>query len=65
MREKQYIPIPPERIAAVRRLRNISQAALGDAIKKSQVHISNFERGKATLTRADEKIISRVLGLGR
>jgi DNA-binding transcriptional regulator YiaG len=54
-----------EQLAAARRVKNISQAALAAAIKKSQAHISNFERGRARLSASDEKIIRRVLGLGR
>jgi len=54
-----------EQLAAARRVKNISQAALAAAIKKSQAHISNFERGRARLSASDEKVIRRILGLGR
>lgn len=64
MRPASTQSLVPEQVAATRRVKNISQSTLADSIKKSQAHISNFERGRATLTPHEEKIIRRFLGIG-
>lgn len=55
--------LPPEQVAAVRRVRRMSQAELGFTIRRSQPFISDFERGIVTLSPREEKTIARVLGI--
>lgn len=55
--------LSPEQVAAVRRIKRMSQAELGFSIRRSQPFISDYERGIVALSSREEKTIARVLGI--
>jgi ribosome-binding protein aMBF1 (putative translation factor) len=63
--KKSTAKLHPDVVTTARRLRKMSQAELGFAIRKSQPFVSDFERGLVGLSPRDEKIIRRILGLGQ
>lgn len=55
--------LDPVDVRAVRRASEIPQSSLAAAIGRSQVFISDFERGRAKLNLTEARAIAQLLGL--
>jgi transcriptional regulator with XRE-family HTH domain len=61
MRDDQIID--PTRLRALRRLKNIPQKKIAQALGRSQSFLSCAERGTAELSLREQRIIAKVLGI--
>jgi transcriptional regulator with XRE-family HTH domain len=55
--------IDPQRLRNLRRLKNISQQKIANALGRSQAFVSCAERGTAALSLREQRIIAKVLGI--